>query len=105
MSRVRLASRNYVSSIVYAAMTLVTGFVATPWILRWLGEERFGAFRVTSDWCGYLSLLEFGIGGALLPLLAHAVVKQEREKVYDLLAASIRVYLILVSVMVLAGLL
>ncbi len=105
MSRVRFASRNYFSSVLLAAASMLVAFAATPWLLRWLGEERFGAYRVAADWYGYLTFLEFGIGGALLPLLARALGSNQREKVPDLLAASVRAYLGVASCMLAAGLL
>src|SRR5579872_2186125 len=105
MSRTHRATWNYLSSLLVTALSLVAGFIATPWLLRWLGTERFGAFRVTSDWTGYLSIFELGLGGALLPLLARALGKNEQGKVRDLLAASIRAYLGITAAMLTAGLL
>jgi O-antigen/teichoic acid export membrane protein len=103
MSRVRSASRNYASSIFASAVTLVVGFFATPWLLRWLGTERMGAFRVTADWYGYLSLLELGLGGALWPLLARAISREDDGKVRDYLVAAIRAYSLVLLAMVGAG--
>ena len=105
MSRVRFASRNYLSSMLFAALTLGAGFVATPWLLRWLGAERFGAYRVTLDWYGYLSFVELGLGGALLPLLARALGRDQQDTVKDLLAASVRAYMGIAAAMLAAGLL
>jgi len=104
MSRFHFASRNYLSGILFTVVTLLVGFVSTPWVLRWLGEEAFGAFRVTSDWLSYLVFLEFGVGGALLPLLARGLARNEENSVRDLLAAGVRAYFAITSVMLLAGL-
>lgn len=52
---------------------MLTAIVATPLLLRWLGQERFGAFKVASDWAAYLLFLELGISGALPPLLGKAL--------------------------------
>jgi len=104
MSRVRFASSNYVSMVLSTALSLGVGFVATPWLLRWLGEERFGGYRVAMDWYGYLAFFELGLGGALLPLLARALGRNESGKVRDLLAAGVRGYLGIASAMLLAGL-
>jgi O-antigen/teichoic acid export membrane protein len=104
MSRVRFASMNYLSSFLLTALSLAVGFIATPWLLRWLGEETYGAFRVGSDWLGYLTLLEFGVSGALPPLLARAFSKNELQKVPELLAVGIRAYLGITGSMLIAGL-
>jgi O-antigen/teichoic acid export membrane protein len=105
MSRTRRASANYGSFLLFALVSLAFGFVATPLLLHWLGEERYGAFRVTSDWYGYLNFLELGLGGALLPLLAKAIGSGEGHKVRDLLAAGMRAYSRIMAAMLLAGLL
>jgi O-antigen/teichoic acid export membrane protein len=105
MSRVRSATWNYLSSLLFAAVSLLAGFIATPFLLRWLGEERFGAYRVTFDWYGYLIFLELGLGGALLPLLARALGKNEKDKLRELLAAGVRAYFGVTLAMLGAGIL
>jgi O-antigen/teichoic acid export membrane protein len=104
MSRFRFASRNYLAGILFTGISLAVGFVSTPWILRWLGEERFGAFRVTADWLSYVMLLEFGVVGALLPLLARGLARNDEVYVRDLLAAGVRAYFVITSAMLLTGL-
>src|SRR5258708_7767374 len=104
MSRVRFASTTYFSMVLSTALSLLAGFLATPWLLRWLGEERFGGFRVAMDWYGYLAFFELGLGGALLPLLARALGRNEPGKGRDLLAASVRAYMGIAGAMLMAGL-
>ena len=88
----------------FTVVTVIVGLFATPPLLRWLGDERFGAFRVTTDWYGYLSLFELGLSGALLPMLAKAVGRQDLELVRRTLAAGVRAYLRVGLVMLAGGL-
>lgn len=94
---------NFVTSVVFQAMTLGIGLVSTPLLLDWLGDERYGAFRAASDWGSYINLLELGLGGALMALLAQAVGGGDREKVRLTLATGIRAYLQITVGMLLAG--
>ena len=71
---------------------MVVGLVATPFLLRWLGEARFGAFRALSDCLGYLALLELGRGGALVPMLLRAMGQGNEVGVRKTLAAGFRGY-------------
>jgi O-antigen/teichoic acid export membrane protein len=103
VGRTRFATRNYLTFVFLTAMTLLAGFAATPLLLRWLGEERFGAFRAVSDWYGYFGLLELGVAGSLMPLLARAIGSRDQQKVRGLLGAGIRLYLGIGSAMLLAG--
>lgn len=102
--RTRRSILNYGTGTIYTAIVLIVGFVATPYLLRWLGEERFGAFRAASDWFAYLSLLEFGLGGALLALLAQAVGRDDARATQATLATGIRWYIRVTLIMIAAGL-
>ncbi|UCF41209.1 MAG: lipopolysaccharide biosynthesis protein [Gemmatimonadota bacterium] len=102
--RARRAALNYVTGVLFTAVTMVVGLVALPYLLEWLGEERYGAWRAAADWYGYLSLLELGIGGALLPLLARAVGRTDRGALNTTMGAGIRAYARQSALMVLGGL-
>jgi len=52
--------------------TMATGFVATPILLRLLGGERLGTFRVMGEWLGYLAVLDLGLTSALPIFLLRA---------------------------------
>lgn len=103
MSRTRRSAWGVASGLTFTAVTLVTGLVSTPWILHWLGAERFGTFKVLMDWIAYLALLDLGLSGSVVARLAPAVGRGDRGAVRALLAASLRLYLWLVAVMVAAG--
>ncbi len=105
VSRSRRAIFTYATGWVVTLVTLVLGLVAVPLILRWLGEERYGAYRAVADWFGYLTLFELGIGGALLPLLARAVGRSDAKSLGDMLGAGVRAYARVTVLMVGAGVL
>ncbi len=92
---------NFVSGLTLQVMTLGIGLISTPLLLNWLGNERYGAFRAASDWGNYLYLLELGIGGSLLSLLAKAVGIGDRQQIRLTLATGIRAYLQIMAVMML----
>ncbi|MBC7911866.1 MAG: lipopolysaccharide biosynthesis protein [Pyrinomonadaceae bacterium] len=77
---------------------------STPWLLHWLGVERFGTFRVLLDWVAYVGLLELGLGGALWARLAVALGKGEKATAQNLLVAGLRAYFLVMLVMVGVGL-
>lgn len=92
MSRTRRSVASFASALLLQAITLLVGIVSTPLLLRWLGDDRFGAFRSVSDWLGHLKILELGLSGALMPLLANALGQNNRSKVQLTLAVGVRAY-------------
>jgi O-antigen/teichoic acid export membrane protein len=104
MTRTNRSIANLASSLLLQLALVGFGMVSTPWLLYWLGDERYGAFRSTSDWMGYLNLLELGLSGSLMPLLASAMAQGDRQQVELTLATGIRAYLKVVMLMLLVGL-
>jgi O-antigen/teichoic acid export membrane protein len=83
---------NLFSSLVLQIVSLLIGLVSTPLLLHFLGDDRYGAFRAASDWAGYINLLQLGMGGSLMALLATAVGKGEPKLIRLTLATGIRTY-------------
>ena len=106
MSRTRKTTWNYLTSLAHAGVTMAVGLVATPLLLRYLGEERFGAFRAASDWMGHLSVVGIGLSGALLPLFSRSISQKNVPAVRAAIRAGFRGYLrATVIAIVLGGLL
>jgi O-antigen/teichoic acid export membrane protein len=103
MTRTRRSFWSYLTSTAFSVVTVLVALVATPLLLRWLGEERFGAYRAASDWTGYLGLLELGLGNALLPLLARSLGRSDEEGLRATLAAGVRAYAWLAMAMLAGG--
>ncbi len=70
--RVRRAAWTYLTGVLYTITTILAGFVATPILLRLLGGERLGAFRVMGEWFGYLTVVDLGLTAALPVFLLRA---------------------------------
>lgn len=101
--RTRFAILNYASSLGMTLSTLLVGLAATPLILRWLGEERWGAYRVLVDLFGHLGVLELGLSWALLPMLAKAYTENDQSQQRHLLVLGFRRYLIVAAGMLAAA--
>ncbi len=97
--RVRRSIGTFVTEQASTLVILLVALVATPLLLGWLGDERYGAVEAAAEWLGYVGLLEFGIGGALLPLMARAAAQRDQGQVLALVAAGIRAYLFAVALM------
>src|SRR5438876_2783314 len=103
MDRTRKASWGFLSGLAFAGMTVIVGLAATPLLLKWLGPERFGAFRAASDWTGHLTIFELGLSWALIPLFARALGRSDVRAVRAILRAGVRIYLGVALLMLVVG--
>lgn len=94
--RSRRAVWNYASGLLYAAVTLSVALFSTPLLIGWLGEDRFGAFRMLIEYGGYLVLLENGLRGALAPLLVRALGRNDERALRATMATGTWLYLAMV---------
>jgi len=102
MTRSAQSTWNYLTALAFSVVSMCVALIATPILLRNLGQARLGAARAVMDWTGYLSLLELGLGGALAPLLARELASGDSSRVRGMLAAGFRAY-VRVTVAMLAG--
>jgi len=84
---------NFATGVGLQVIILGVGFISTPLLLSWLGNDRYGAFRAAGDWGNYLNLLELGIGGSLMSLLASSLGVGDSQQIRWTLAVGIRAYL------------
>ncbi len=90
------------SGLLFTIVSVAAGLLATPWLLRWLGSERLGAYKVLTDWMGYLALFELGLSGALMARLAPQIGRGDASTVRSLLTAGLHTY-VRVTLAMLAG--
>jgi O-antigen/teichoic acid export membrane protein len=80
MSRVRRSSLSLLTSVGSSFFSLCLGLFTTPLLLRWLGDERFGTYRVGLEWVSYVTLLDFGLSGALQAITAKRLGNGQYEE-------------------------
>ncbi len=74
----------FLTSMFKSVGLLLLTFFLTPVVLRLLGADAFGTFRVLSELYGHLSLFEMGLYSSLLAALLPACARgdQERQRAY-----------------------
>jgi O-antigen/teichoic acid export membrane protein len=95
------ALRNTVSNLTGKLLFLISGFFLTPFILHHLGVTQFGLWALVGSVIAYGSLLDFGIGGAIIKYIAELRVHRYWDDTRALLATALWLY----SLMALLGLL
>jgi O-antigen/teichoic acid export membrane protein len=97
--------RNILSNYAGAIISLGTGFFLTPFILHQLGPSDFGLWALVGTAMIYGSLLDFGIGGAVVKYVAEYSAKGEFKEARSLVATALCLYtaLGLIIITVIAG--
>lgn len=68
-SRSALAAFAWIALVARSVLSLLVGFVVTPYLLRFLGAERLGALRAAQQWTAYLPFLYVGLAPSLVVML------------------------------------
>ncbi|HEY8720517.1 lipopolysaccharide biosynthesis protein [Pengzhenrongella sp.] len=84
--------RNTLSNSVGRLVTLATTFVMTPFILHHLGETAFGLWILANAVVSYGTLLDFGMGSAIIKYVADARARGEKSTAHELLGTATRIY-------------
>ncbi|MFZ4713407.1 MAG: lipopolysaccharide biosynthesis protein [Bacteriovoracaceae bacterium] len=64
----RFSLLNFGSSGIKNIITTLVGFIATPFIIKAIGDTNFGLYKTLIDIFGHFSILELGLYGTLLSL-------------------------------------
>lgn len=103
MSRTRASAWTAATALLLSAVTMAVGFISTPYLVRWLGPDRFGAFRIVQDWLTYLTLLDLGLVGALVGCMSSAVGRGDSDEVRAWLSTGMKMYAGLMLIMLACG--
>ena len=82
-------------------VTLVVGFALSPFVLHHLGDTVYGVWMLINSAIGYMALLDFGLRGAIVQLLAKAHALADDDGASLALSGALRVRLWICAAIVL----
>jgi len=98
--------RNTIFNAVGRFWTILVLLLLTPYIIRHLGNDRFGIWALVSVLTGYFGLLDFGIGTSFTKYFAEYYTKKDHQKINQIISTGFVIYfilaLLLITIMVLA---
>jgi O-antigen/teichoic acid export membrane protein len=92
MISIRTLSRYSLYNIASFAVYTLLMLVATPALLRALGPEVYGLWMAVSALLGFLGILDFGLGDAIVKYGAEHQARGDREAVAQVIGAAVRFY-------------
>lgn len=84
------------------AINIITGFVFTPIIIRFLGQNEYGLYQLVQSVVNYLNLMTFGFNGAYIRYFSIARAKSD-EEVANINGLFLKVYAVISSLSLLGG--
>lgn len=90
---------SYVSLFIGSCISIVY----TPIMLRLLGQSEYGLMTLANSVIGYLSLLNLGIGSAMVRYISKYKAKNDKEREYGLMTLFATVFLGISFIILLAG--
>ena len=79
-------------------------FIYTPIMLRLLGQAEYGLYGIANSIMGYISLLNFGIGGTIVRYLSKYRAEENREQEARVAGLFIKIYAVICALILIAGL-
>lgn len=92
-----------VLSYISLFLTTFIQILYTPIMLRLLGKSEYGLFTLANSVIGYLGILEFGMGNAIVRYTAKHRANNDKEGEYNLNGMFIIVYSIIAIIVSIAG--
>lgn len=89
----------------YVSLVLgnIISIMYTPIMLRMLGQAEFGLFNLANSVVGYLGVLNFGLGNAIIRYTAKYRAKNDKESEYNLNGMFLIIYSILGIIVAIVG--
>lgn len=87
----RVVIRNIASNWLGFFVQVVMVFLLTPFIIRSLGEDRYGAWALITSITGYYGLLDLGIRGGITQLVTYAIADRDYVRVNRTISTAVAI--------------
>ena len=94
----RRVAKNTVFNLLGEGLPSIVAVVSLPFLIHWLGEERFGLFMLIWAIRGYLQFLSLRLGFALMKFAAEAIHRKEESRLSCLTWTTVILLAILGSI-------
>lgn len=92
-----------VLSYVILALNIVVGLIYTPFMLKHMGQSEYGLYSLASSVVGYLTILDFGFGNAIIRYTAKYRALDKKEEEYRLYGMFFVIYIVIAVMAVIGG--
>jgi len=90
-------------SYVLILLSNITGVLYTPFMLRMMGQSEYGLYSLAASIVGYLTILDFGFGNAIIRYTAKYRALNKKDEESNLNGMFMIVYSFIAILVVIAG--
>lgn len=84
-------------------ITNITNLILTPFIIRNLGQSEYGLYMLIGAFVGYLAVLDFGLGNAVIRFVAKYRAENNKKDEENFLFSTLFIYSIISIIVVFVG--
>lgn len=103
MKKVNQLKAGALLSYISLGLNNLISIIYTPIMLRLLGQSEFGLYNLSNSIIGYLGILDFGLGNAIIRYTAKYRAEDDRDGESNLNGLFIIVYSIIAVMVIIAG--
>lgn len=103
MKKVNELKAGALLSYVNLAITCIIPLLYTPIMLRMLGQAEYGLYSLSNSVISYLSMLNFGMGSAVMRYVAKARAEGDKEQVEKTVGLFAAIYIVLALLVIIVG--
>jgi len=78
-------------------------FISTPLLIKWLGKEQLGTFKILHEWSFAIGIFYLGLAGALIAVLSKTVATNNEIKIKQSIQAGIKSYVYVLPLIISAS--
>lgn len=82
-------------SYVIIVLNCAVNIFLTPFLISKIGESQYGLYQLIGAFVGYLTILDFGLGNAIIRYIAEYRQKNDKKKESNFLASTAILYIII----------
>lgn len=103
MKKVNELKVGAILSYVSLGLTSIISLIYTPIMLRLLGQSEYGLYNLANSVIGYLGILDFGLGNAVIRYTAKYKALNDKDREENLHGMFIIIYSILAIIIIIVG--
>ena len=92
-----------VLNYVVILLNTLVGLLYTPYMLRMMGQSEYGLYSLVASVIAYLTILDLGLGNAVVRYTAKYRVKGKQTEQYEMFGMFFILYIIIGAIALIAG--